>query len=188
MEITESINFISEYGLFTIISAAAICGVMFVADIFFKDRIPAIVKIYAPFVVGMLISVVSGIIKLKNDFIFNGEYISSGLLIGSLSNVFYSLVCHIKEDKSLTFCGGLQDKYFLLAENTVKEFVLPQKIDSTAKKVSELLEEYLCLKDSDDTLLKDNVVNEILKNKKNGVTDSDVKKAVSILIQYAKAL
>ena len=187
MEITETINFISKYGLASVIAAIIICCITIIADIFLKDRIPALVKVYAPFVIGTAVGIVYGLIKLGKNFYFTEEYISSGLLIGSLSTIFYSIFNRIKESKTLLLKDGLPDKYFLLAENVVKEFVLPESINSVSETVSKLLEEFSCF-NSDDTLLKDNIVAEIIKNKKPGITEKDVKNAVSILIEYAKKL
>ena len=118
-------NFVEHYGLSTLIVGLCITAISILIDKFFKDKIPALLRNALPFILGVIISTIYGLIigKTLADFT---QFVSSGWVSSTLAIVIKAFINKLKSGKLSQ--DVLVLTVYELLEGTLKKGVNRQKI------------------------------------------------------------
>lgn len=171
-------DFLSDYSLPTVVIALFTGALSFIGEKLLKEKLPKAVKIYAPFLLSVLLYFAYDAIFVNKAFSLNSEAFYAGLLSGSLSKVLYSAAKRISNGKN----AGLSATV-LLIESLLSEYVEEEKLSAAVGAITELL---LNSERSPD------VGNEILSVIKEGsvkeFSDEELLLLVAIIIKSVESL
>jgi len=135
MSFFDVFTFLQSYSLPTVILALIISAVVIAVDLIFKDKVPAVVKTYAPFVLGIVFYFLYELIFF--GFRFNANTLGAGLICASISCVLVSVFNRIKNAKS--FCGI---DVTVLAVQGIIDDIITKDTEKLAQKITAIITGY----------------------------------------------
>ena len=124
-------NLLDAYGIVTCLFSAGIFIVTETVSIIFKNK-PAFMN-YLPFFLGIAVETVY--LLINNEWTVLGA-IGSGVICGSLSEIFSAILYRIRKGKKVCF-----DARLLLVEGIVKDFLPEEKVKDVSERICAFLGE-----------------------------------------------
>lgn len=171
-------DFLSDYSLPTVVIAVFTGTLSFIGEKLLKEKLPKVVKIYAPFLLSALLYLAYDAIFVKKAFCLNSEAFYAGLLSGSLSKVFYSTVKRIANGKN----AGLST-VALLIEGLISEYVEEEKLSAAVGAITELL-----LNSERSADVGNEILSVIKKGSVKEFSDEELLLLVAIIIKSVESL
>lgn len=168
-------EFFTDYTLPTCIIAVAVAILTLLYDRFFSDKLPLIIRSYAPFIISVLLYIAYDMLFVSRAFIFHENTMYAGLLSGSLSAVIVSSVMRIKRGKPLSISTTA-----LLIESIITGYVREDNLTTVAKGIEEIVVKNSSDPDADALELF------IRQNIKDNFSDEELKGLTQLIITAVK--
>lgn len=159
-----------NYGLSTVIIAVCVTALSVLFEIFFKDKMPALLGFALHFIAGIVLAVAYTLIFGVERSLLKA--VSSGALSGSLGLAFKAFIRKLKSGKVE------KDLLVLCVSEIIFEFV-SSEVDLVAKKVANLIRTYA----SEDENLLIEKIDQLLKE--HGVDNCGL---APVIVKSAKSL
>ena len=169
-------EFFANYTLPTCIIAIAVAILTLLYDKFLSDKLPMLVRSYAPFVLSIVFYIAYDMIFVIKAFSFNESAFYAGLLSGSLSAVIVSSIMRIRRGKPLSLSTTA-----LLIESIITGYVREENLTAVAKGIEEILAENLLQPD------QDRLINFIKENSESEFSDEELNGLTQLIINAVKS-
>lgn len=126
------INYLLPYGAPVIITAICVSLLSYLLKKFLPKNFAVFIKIYFPFLAGIVLYFVYDAIFISHAIYFSQETISMGVLSGTLSTVIFAFIKNLKNGKVIT------DQVILAIEGILCDTVEKTVLLGLANKIKEL--------------------------------------------------
>lgn len=127
-------DFLAHYSLPTLVIASVCTVFSLICDRFLKNKLPKLIRSYAPFILAILLYFAFDMIFVFKAFVFSENSLYAGILSGSLSFVIFKAIKKIASGKNLTLTATA-----LLIEGLLEGYVNQSAIGETALALDKLL-------------------------------------------------
>lgn len=172
-------DFLEAYSLPSLVIAIIVAVLMAVLDKLFKDGLPTLIKLYAPFVLSVLIYFAYDMIFVSSEFSLRSDVFYAGVLSGSLSAVFSGIISSIKRGEPIPFNAVL-----LLIESILCELVPEKSLRKTALD----LEKITMDSELDEAVLATRLAETIKSCSDKGLSDDEYIAAAKLIIEGINSL
>ena len=172
-------DFLEAYSLPSLIIAVIVAVLMAVSDKLLKDRLPTLVKLYAPFVLSVLIYFTYDIIFISGEFSFRSDVFYAGVLSGSLSAVFSGIISSIRRGEPISLNAVL-----LLIESILCELVPEKSLRKTALNLEKITME----SGLDETVLATRLAETIKAYSDKALSDEEFIAVAKLIIEGINSL
>ncbi len=177
MNMEQIVSFYQSYSLPSVIIALTISIILLVLDKILKSKFPIEIRGIVPFVLGVLFNAIYDFIFISHALSFPEQTVSAGLICGSLSTVFYSLIKKILKSKSIGDCVNISvDPVYLSVESIINGVVPEQVLDKATKAIVEILSENIT---DDEKIIK---ITRVLSTFVTEQTDEKLKEIAKIIV------
>lgn len=126
------INYLLPYGAPVIITAICVSLLSYLLKKFLPENFAVFIKIYFPFLAGIVLYFVYDAIFISHAICFSQETISMGVLSGTLSTVIFAFIKNLKNGNVIT------DQVILAIEGILCDTVEKTVLLDLANKIKEL--------------------------------------------------
>ena len=171
-------DFFTDYSLPVFIIALVVGALKFFADKYLTGKVNKVVLSYLPFLLCVLCYVAFDMIFVLKQFAITYQSLYAGLLCGSFSAIFCSMIKRISSGKAIN-----ANQTVMLIEGILQGVISDNLLTQTAIKLEQIISE-----DFDSPLISERV-NDALKGNANSLySDDDLTHLTALILQAVKSL
>ncbi len=174
-------DFLSSYGLSSVVTGSAISILCFLLNKLFKEKFSLLFKLQIPFILSITAHFVYDMVFVSHAFIFTEKAFAAGILGGSFAIIINSFVSKIKRGEFIGLSATT-----LLIEGFLDGLVSESCLASTAIAVESIILEHS--KESEKEEIIREIIDIIKLNSDKDILESDIEQTAIMILHTVSSL